>query len=489
MNCSFMFSKLIKHYHVLPTQVKASFWFLICSFVQKGISIISTPIFTRLLTPVEYGMFNVFTSWLSITTVIVTLNLFCGVYIQGLVKFEDKRRQYSSTMQGLCLTLVCIWAVIYFLFRDFWNGLFSLTTIQMTAMLVMVWASSTFSFWATEQRVDYKYAKLVTITILIAVAKPALGVYLVVHAEDKVTARILGIAIVELAVFTWLFFAQMLRGRQFFSWGVWHYAVMFNLPLIPHYLSSSILNTVDRIMIEKMVGANEAGIYSLAYAISLVMTIFNTSILQTVEPWLYKKIKANEVWNISRVAYPSFIIIAGLNVMLMACAPEVVAIFAPTEYYNAIWIIPPVAMSSYFMFIYYFFVTFEFYYEKTHLIAIATMSGAVLKLVLNYIFIDIFGYYAAGYTTLLCFMVYAMMHYIFMRKICQIYMNDAQVYSTSVLFIISVSFMALGFAVLCTYRTPILRYACIAALTLAAFIKRKYLTDTINNLVRIKKNI
>lgn len=483
-----MLTSFFYKYMVLPPQLKASFWFLICSFVQKGISVITTPIFTRLLTPAEYGMFSVFTSWLNIVTVIVTLNLFCGVYIQGLVKFEDRRRQYSSAMQGLCLTLVCVWAVVYFLFRDFWNGLFSLTTVQMTAMLVMLWTSSAFSFWATEQRVDYKYIKLVAITLLVAVAKPALGVFLVIHAEDKVTARILGLAVVELAVYTWLFFAQMLRGRQFCSWKVWRYAVLFNLPLVPHYLSGSILNTADRIMIERMAGASEAGIYSLAYSVSLIMTLFNSSMLQTIEPWLYKKIKARDVNNISRVAYPAFIIIAGVNVALMACAPEVVAIFAPAEYYDAIWIIPPVAMSSYFMFAYTFFAVFEFYYEKTHLIAIATMSGAVLKLILNYIFIDIFGYYAAGYTTLLCFMVYAAMHYVFMKKICREYLDGAHAYSTKTLLIITSLFMVFGFAILFTYKTPVLRYSCIAALALAVIVKRRYIIDTVKSLISMKKN-
>lgn len=483
-----LIGRLLGQYHSFPSQLKASFWFLICSFVQKGISVITTPIFTRLLTPAEYGLFSVFTSWLSIVTVIVTLNLFGGVYIQGLVKFEDRRRQYSSAMQGLCLTLVCVWAVVYFLFRDFWNGLFSLTTVQMTAMLVMVWTLSAFSFWATEQRVDYKYIKLVAITLMVAVAKPALGVFLVLHAEDKVTARILGLAVVELAVYTWLFFAQLLRGRQFCSWKVWKYAVLFNLPLIPHYLSGSILNTADRIMIEKMVGASEAGIYSLAYSVSLVMTLFNTSMLQTIEPWLYKKIKARDVGNISRVAYPAFIIIAGVNVALMVCAPEVVAIFAPAEYYDAIWIIPPVAMSSYFMFAYTFFAVFEFYYEKTHLIALATMSGAVLKLFLNYIFIDIFGYYAAGYTTLLCFMVYAAMHYIFMKKICHDYLAGVQPYCTKTFCTITLLFMLFGFASLFTYKMPILRYSCIAVFALAAVIKHGYIINTVKSLINMKRN-
>ena len=65
----------------------------------------------------------------------------------------------------------------------------------------------------------------------------------------------------------------------------------FNLPLIPHYLSQTILNSADRIMIERITDAEQAGIYSLAYSVSLVMTLFNTALMQTLSPWIYEKIK------------------------------------------------------------------------------------------------------------------------------------------------------------------------------------------------------
>ena len=79
--------KLVKKYTDLPIQVKASMWFFVCAFLQKGISFITTPIFTRLLSTSEYGQYNVYTSWMSVLIVIVTLNLYCGVYSRGLVKF------------------------------------------------------------------------------------------------------------------------------------------------------------------------------------------------------------------------------------------------------------------------------------------------------------------------------------------------------------------------------------------------------------------
>ena len=101
----------------MPVQVRASLWFLICNFAQKAIAVISTPIFTRLLSTEQYGEYNVFQSWMGIITVIVTLNLSMGVFLQGMVKFEEDAKVYASTMQGLSLSLCSGWTIIYFIFR------------------------------------------------------------------------------------------------------------------------------------------------------------------------------------------------------------------------------------------------------------------------------------------------------------------------------------------------------------------------------------
>ena len=196
---------LLNKYTSLSVQVKASFWFLICGFLQKGVSIITTPIFTRLLSTAEYGQYSVFNSWLGIVSVFVTLQLYSGAFTQGMVKFENKKMKYASSIQGLCLTLVVCWTIIYLLFHEFWNNLFELTIVQMLAMLVLIWSTSVFNFWSVEQRVDLRYHTLVTITIVSTLAKPFVGIIFVILAEDKVTARILGLALVELVCYTWMF--------------------------------------------------------------------------------------------------------------------------------------------------------------------------------------------------------------------------------------------------------------------------------------------
>ncbi|MBQ6385773.1 MAG: oligosaccharide flippase family protein [Lachnospiraceae bacterium] len=487
-----MLKKALEKYNAMPVHARASMWYLISSFLQKGISVISTPIFTRLLTTAEYGRYSVFNSWLGIVTVFVTLRLYYGVFGQGLVKFDERKDQWASAMIGLTTTLISVWLAVYLIGHRFFNRIFELSTSQMLAMFLMMWTEAMFSFWASRQRVEYNYRKLVSMTVAVSIAKPLFGVLAVLIFKDsRVTARVWEIALVELAAYFGLFFNQMRRGKVFFVRETWKYALAFNIPLIPHYLSQTVLNTSDRIMIERMVSSDAAGIYALAYSISLLMTLFNTALRQTIAPWIYQKIKADQCGDVHWVTYPALLFVAAVNLILMCFAPEVVRLFAPPAYHEAIWVIPPVAMSVYFSFMYYLFSEFEFYFEKTKFIALSTFIAAAINIVLNFIFIRIFGYYAAGYTTLVSYIIYAVMHYTFMKRMCVGRISEERVYDPKILVLYSAVFLAAGFAVALTYRLPAVRYALIFCIGIAVYIKRKpimrYLSSNLFNRGRRKQ--
>ncbi|MTV96675.1 oligosaccharide flippase family protein, partial [Streptococcus pneumoniae] len=115
--------KILNKYYSLSNPVKASIWFTICNVLQKGISMITVPIFTRLLTTEQYGVYSVYQSWYSIIGVFATLNLYYGVFNNGMVKYEKDKNAFTSSMQGLTTTVTAIFLVIYLIGIDFWNSL------------------------------------------------------------------------------------------------------------------------------------------------------------------------------------------------------------------------------------------------------------------------------------------------------------------------------------------------------------------------------
>ncbi|MBR2247911.1 MAG: oligosaccharide flippase family protein [Clostridia bacterium] len=483
-----MLKEIKNKYFAMPIQVRASFWFLVCTFMQKAINVITTPIFTRLMSPSEFGEYSIYSSWYSIFAVFITLNLSAGVFMRGLLKYKGKEKEFVSSMQFLTFVLVIFWISLYLLFSKEINYLTKLNTQRTILMILTIWLSTIYGFWAAKQRFDFQYRKIVPITIGVLILGQLLGMALMNILSDKVNARIIGTFIMDFIFFFGLFVSDIYKGKRLIDFNIWKYALMFNIPLIPHYLSQVILNSSDRIMIERLVNTSSAGIYGLAYSISQVMTMFNTALAQTEEPWLYKKIENKKIDSIKPIAIISFIFIAIVNLLLILLAPEIISVFAPKAYYEARWIIPPTAMSVYFSFSYYFFAVFEYYYEKTNTIALASGIGAVLNIVLNYIFIPIYGYFAAGYTTLVCFIIYSAMHYLFMHKICKDKLNGEKPISIKIFSLISIGFLLIGSLIQLLYNfNPFIRYICLIIILIMCLINRKLIYESLLKIKNMKK--
>lgn len=475
---------LLKKYSGMSEPVKASIWFTICSVLQKGITLLSTPIFTRLLTTEQYGVYSVYQSWYFIINIFATLNLYAGVYNTGMTKFSDDRPRFTSVMLGLSTTLTVVLFLVYVSFEKFWLSIFDLAPVFMYAMFLEFVFAPAYSFWAAEQRFDYKYKKLVIVTLFIAVASPVLGIIAVLICEDKASARVLSYVLVQVFVGAILYTHIFKKGKKFWDKEYWKYALSFNIPLIPHYLSTMILNQSDRLMINRMIGTGEAAIYSVAYQVAMMMSIITTAINNSYVPYSFKEFKEKKTEGVKRTSI-FLLILVGLSCFLaIAFGPEIISIFASKEYHDAIWVIPPVAISVYFMFLYPLFANVEFYYEKTKFVAVASTLAAILNLVLNYIFIPVYGYYAAGYTTLASYIVYSFAHMFFYKRIVKKEMQGNNVYDLRFIFAFSAFLLVGMIGITITYNYVLVRYSIIALILLLAFVMREKIVMQLKSIRR-----
>lgn len=441
----------------IENSIKATAWILICTFFQKTLSIITIPIFTRLLSTNEYGQYNVFNSWLEMITVFVTFRLYYGVYPQGLVKFKADRHDFKNSVKSLNNTMIVIWCIVYLLLSDYINKLLGLSKGLMILMIAMIFTSSQLEYWFAERRIDLDYKAILLITIIISIFRPLLSIVMIITSCNKVFARVEGIVIADF-IACFIIFLFFSGNQKVFSTKYWKYAIAFNFPLLPHYLSQTVLNSADRIMISRMIGDEQSGIYGLAYSLAMVMLVLNQTIMSVLSPWIYKKIQCHKESEIRSISISTLKIIGMFIIALIAIAPEIIAVFAPNEYHEAIYVIPPIAMSVFFIMCYELFVRFEFFYEKTNYITIVSLMCSVMNIVLNVIFIKIFGYIAAAYTTLLCYILYAYGHYCIIRVIDN---NSAKAFDIRKILFSSLIFTAIGFSLLISYRYMLLRYAII----------------------------
>lgn len=474
---------LITKYRLLPQPVKATLWFLACGVLQKGIGTITIPVFTRILTTEEYGLYTLFNSWLELLGVIITLRLSFGVFMQGLVRYDRDKDEYTSALQGLTTLLTLVALLVYIPFREFWNGLTSLNTFLMLSLFASIWATAMFGFWSVRQREQYKYRALVAVTLTVSLIAPVSGILAVLSTTVfKVEARVLTLVIVEVVVYGAMFVYYMVKGRRLFVREYWIQALKFNIPLVPHYLSQSALNQADRVMINSIVGASAAGIYGLANSVAWIMTVVSQALMNSLNPWLYKRIRQNECDRIGNVAYVAIAVVGAANLFLIALAPEIIYLFAPAQYQEAVWLIPPLASSAFLIFMYDMFAVFEFYFERTKLVAFASMVGALVNIALNAVFIPLLGYVTAAYTTLISYFVFILMHYAFMRKIQRREMNGFKVYDLKILMAICIAYGLLAALIAALFPFPLARAGVCLILIAVAIVKRDALRGSFRGL-------
>lgn len=470
-----MIKQLSNKYKQLSAPVKASLWFLVCGFLQKGMSMLTTPIYTRIMTDTEYGRNSIYTSWYNILFVIISFELAAGVYTKGLVQNEDDADAYSSSLLSLSTVSVLLFAGVYFIFRNPINELLGMSTYLMTFMFIDIWTTIAYQFWSNRERVEYRYKKLVALIVAFTVLRPTAGVIAVLLAEEgyQVEARVSAVALVNIFLFSGLYVSIIKKGKVFLHKIYWKHALAFNLPLIPHYLSQILLNQADRIMISYMCGEAYAAYYSVAYSLAMVMQIFNSSVSSTMNPWIYRSIKNKEYDKIGNISYIILILIAGVNFIMVALGPELLKIMAPNSYGVALWVIPPVTSSVYFMFLYNLFATFEYYFGKTKWVMYASVIGAGANILLNAIFIPMFGFIAAGYTTLVCYIIYSVMHYLFMCKTLKLHLNGYRIYDIKKILLVAVTFLIMTALMLLLYKYFIIRYAVILLLIAVTLLYRR----------------
>ncbi|MDD6808020.1 MAG: oligosaccharide flippase family protein [Oscillospiraceae bacterium] len=477
---------LKKKYVNLSSPVKASVWFTICNILNKSIALLSTPIFTRIMTTSEYGDYTVFQSWYALILIFSSLNLASGAYPKGLIEFEDDRKKFTSSVMGLSVFCTAIVFIVYLIGQKFWTELFGLAPVLIYAMFLKMLISPAYELWATQKRFAYEYKSLVTLSLSSTILSVVVATIAVLNLPNfRLFARVFSDVGVNVVLCLPILILLFVRGKQKINFKYWKYALRFNLPLIPHFLSMMVLNQADRIMIKSLDSSSHAAMYGIAYTIGTVAILVVTAINNSFVPYVYTSIKDKQYGNIKKNANLLIIFVAGIVVVSMIFAPEIIYIFAGKQYTDAIGIVPPIAVSVFLIFMYSVFSNVEYYYKKTTYIAVASVICSIANIGLNYVFILKFGYYAAGYTTLFCYILLAIFHLFFCNRILKnekIPINS--VFDLRFYAVVLIGMLTLMLFMIATYNYFWIRYLILLLIFVFAIIYRRKLMEIIKSVKR-----
>ncbi len=477
-----MINKFRKKYESMALPVKAGMWFMICNIIPQVITVIMTTIFTRILSTNDYGISSNYSAWYGILSIFITLNLNCGVYNNAMLKYEKSRDAYTSATMGLSILLGLIGFAILMIFRSPLSQVMSLPVSLLLCLALQCLLYNSYGCWISRVKYEYNYKYLILITLIVSICSPLLSVTFIYFSENKAVGKVWGQSAIYIFLGVIFYVLAFSKNRKLYNKEYWTYALKFNLPLVPHYLSLVILNQSDRVMITSMCGADENGLYSVAYAASSLLLIFNSALTQSLTPWCYENMKNKNFDEMKKIMNVVCCIYAGIDLLFIMLTPEAIAILAGAKYTEAVYVIPPVASSMYLILLYNIYSIFEFYYEKTKPVMVCSVFSAGLNILLNYLFIPQYGYLAAGYTTLICYLFNSIMHIFVLRKI-EITQGGTGI-NIKNSFGVGLLLIVASICITCLYPFQVLRWSVFVVVGIIVFLKRKYFF----NLVRTIRN-
>lgn len=459
--------------------LKSGFWFAICNIVQKSVMLITVPIFTRMMTPEEYGLTAVYQSWNSILSIIVTLSLSLGVFNNGMLHYKDDRDRYISSMQGLSTVSGICFLLVAYLFRSSIATMMGLPEQVVVLMFISFIFQPSFEYWSARSRYEYRYKGLLAATIIYSIFSIIIPVIAVLNGNGNLGTVKIQASLITLIAFSLVFYIYIyFKGKHFYVKPYWKYAFWFNLPLLPNYLSNIILGQSDRIMIGSYCGEEAAGIYSVACYLQTGVTVIIGAANSAFIPWLYERLESKNYGAIQKRVEQLLAMLGVLTFGIVSCAPELIKIMAPEKYYEAIWAVSPVVMGTYLTVMYTLCANVEIYYEKRVFMSCATMIAAGMNVLLNYLLIPVFGYIACAYTTVFCYLIYGIAHYEFMCRIqtADGSVRDFHIYDMHRNIVIYVVTIVLSAGQMLLYQTTIWRYVLLISVLGSVVIKggKKY---------------
>lgn len=454
----------------LPQAVKASAAFLVASALSSGISYLVTPVYTRLLTAEEYGQTALFLTWLQIFGIIAMFCLSSGVYNNGMVDYPEKRDEYSFSMLILSnIITLCFSGILLCLYPVFYSYL-KLELPYIILMCVVFFFQPAYNFWNCRQRYEMKYKTTVFWSVFSAILSPVVAIICIFTADEnsRLFSRIFGAEVTLIAFYIGFYIYLGIKSRFKVNTSYWKEAFLFNIPLIPHYLSAYLLTSADRIMISNLIGDAQTAYYTVAHTISGVIIIVWNAINASLIPFTYEKCKVKDYKSISKVTFPILVLFAVICVIVIMLAPELIFIMATENYMEAIYVIPPLIGGVFLQVHYFIYGNIIYYYKKPVYLMLSSVPATILNVILNYIFISKYGYIAAGYTTILCYLVQAIANYIGMRKVVK-----QEVYNMKFIGLLTLTVVVISVLSNLLYDYFVIRYLILAAIAIMCIIFRK----------------
>jgi O-antigen/teichoic acid export membrane protein len=396
---------------------------------------ILTFFYTRIFTKPQYGIVTELYAWMVILLVILTYGMETG-FFRFSQKKEEYEKVYSTTLISLLVTSLLFVAMVNIFINPvsaFLNYKNNHDYIRMFAAIVAIDAFSAIPFARLRKEnrpIVFSFIKIMNVVITIAAVlfllKIAPGIYehstgwfkKIYNPEYGVgyvfVANLIGSSITLLMLIPFI-----VKTGLIFDRGIWIRMISYSFPLLIAGLSGSINDTLDKVILRRMIGEKDGlatvGEYGAGYKIAVLMALFIQMFRFAAEPFFFERAKHENAKETYAFIMKYFIIIMLILYLVINLYMPGIQYFLGKSYRNSVIVVPMISMAY---LLYGIYINHSIWYKLndfTRFGAYITIAGALITISINVLFIPKFGYMASAWAHVASYGSMVVMSFIFAR--------------------------------------------------------------------------
>lgn len=378
---------------------RSAVWYTVATFVTKGLGFLTIPLFTRVMTTGEFGLFNNYAAWQTILLSVLSLESYATLNRARLDCKGKELQDYQFTLLTSSLGVTMLLAILLVFAPAVPELLTDLDREYLYIMVLYLLFYPAFTMFQMLQRVQYRYKLSAFLSLGASLFATGLAVLLVVTLDDALMGRIVGqyvpFAVLGVAFYLWYW-------KTGGSFRVRHlkYALPLAIPLVVATLGSQVLLLGCRIVTQHSCGADEVAFLSLATTVAQIVLILVNTLNNAWAPWLYDCLNEGEPDKALKTFRLYIWGMAALSIAVMLLGPELVLILGGPEYSPTVWLVPSFMFTCLLSMLANQYVYLETYYKDVWAGGAATLLFGVINLPLCWVFIFLWGFEAVGYANI-----------------------------------------------------------------------------------------
>jgi O-antigen/teichoic acid export membrane protein len=389
------------------------------SVISKLIAVALLPLYTRYLTPADYGAAEVLITGVIAASIVIRLGI-----IEALLRFyyqagEDPSQVVKTafasllwtTTIGMALALPFAEPISRLLLDHSDPGL-------MRIAIVGLWVFTMFEFLTALFRIDERAKAYLAFTVANVLVTIPVTVWLVVGEDRGASGLLLGQYGTGAIFLVGLVIAQRHRLALVPDFGLLRRMLRWGLPTMPAELSLYSLNFIDRVLIVRLVGLGDAGLYSLSVKFAQAVNVLVKGFQLAWPPLAYSIQDDDEARRAYAVIVTWFVSVTTFFVAgLWLLSRWIVRALAAPEFFDSYKTIGLVSTGVMLYALYLVLVIILGRTGRTEFNFPATGAGTVVNIGLNLALLPSMGIVGAGVSLVASYAVVLVLMYVFTQRL------------------------------------------------------------------------